>query len=42
MVAGQHGETGANAVRLAVEELKCVIAPAPTRLWPMVADPAWV
>ena len=38
MEVGRCGETGANAVFHVVEELKCEIAPAPTRPWPMVAD----
>ena len=38
MEAGRGGGTGANAVCLVEVELKHVIAPAPTRLWPMVAD----
>ena len=42
MEAGRGGETGANAVYLVQVELKHVIAPAPTRLWPMVADLALV
>lgn len=38
MEVGLHGETGANAVLLAAGELKGVIGPAPTPLWPMVAN----
>ena len=38
MVVGRCGETGANAVLHAVEALECVIVPAPTHPWPMVAN----